>query len=101
MQDDVGVYRSLPRERPGGRTARYDDGTTAELALFGGRLAWRVTYRAASDAVYDVIVDAEQRQGAAAREPRQVRRGDGPGVGQPPGRGLRRRGARRSICRRG
>ena len=51
------VYRSLPRDRgPAGatRATRYADGTTAALALFAGRLAWRVTYRAASDAVYDV-----------------------------------------------
>ena len=62
MQDDAGVYRSLPRERgPAGatRATAYADGTTAALALYSGRLAWRVTYRAASDAVYDVLVDAE------------------------------------------
>ena len=61
VQDDVGVYRSLPRERgPAGatRATTYADGTTAALALFDGRLAWRVSYRAASDAVYDVLVDA-------------------------------------------
>ncbi len=61
VQDDIGVYRSLPRDRgPAGATRRttYADGTTAALALFDGRLAWRVTYRAASDAVYDVLVDA-------------------------------------------
>ncbi len=40
------------------RATTYADGTKAALALFSGRLAWRVTYRAASDAVYDVLVDA-------------------------------------------
>jgi hypothetical protein len=62
VQDDTGVYRSLPRDRaPSGatRATTYADGTKAALALFSGRLAWRVTYRAAADAVYDVLVDAE------------------------------------------
>ena len=65
VQDDVGVYRPLPRDAgPSGatRATTYADGTTAALALYTGRLAWRVTYRAASDAVYDVLVDAAQRE---------------------------------------
>ena len=57
VQDDTGVYRSLTR-KGGERSVTYDDGTTAKLALYTGRLAWRVTYRAADDAVYDVMVDA-------------------------------------------
>ena len=62
VQDAVGVYRSLPRDRgPVGatRATEYADGTDAELTLYRDRLAWRVTYAAASDAVYDAIVDAE------------------------------------------
>ena len=55
VQKDVGVYRSVKR-RSGVRKVRYDDGTTAKLSLFKGGLAWRVTYRAASDAVYDAMV---------------------------------------------
>ena len=57
VQDDVGVYRALPRAS-GTRSVTYADGTTAALALYTGRLAWRVTYRAGVDAVYDVMVDA-------------------------------------------
>jgi extracellular elastinolytic metalloproteinase len=62
-QDAVGVHRPLPRTKgPAGatRATAYDDGTTAALALWGDRLAWRVTYRAAADAVWDVVVDADR-----------------------------------------
>ena len=62
VQDAVGVHRSLPRDcGPAGatRATEYADGTDAELTLYKERLAWRVTYRAARDAVYDAIVDAE------------------------------------------
>ncbi|HET6548679.1 MAG TPA: M36 family metallopeptidase, partial [Solirubrobacter sp.] len=55
VQADVGAYRPMP---PGART-RYADGTTAKLSVYARRLAWRVSYRAASDAVYDVMVDAD------------------------------------------
>ena len=58
VQDDVGVYRVAAARERGTRSVTYADGTTAELALYTGRLAWRVTYRAGDDAVYDVIVDA-------------------------------------------
>ena len=61
-QDAVGVFRSLARTKgPAGatRATAYGDDTKAELALWGERLAWRVTYRAASDAVWDVVVDAD------------------------------------------
>jgi Zn-dependent metalloprotease len=57
VQDDVGVYRPLVK-RKGVRSVDYDDGTNAELTLFAQKLAWRVTYRASSQAVYDVMVDA-------------------------------------------
>jgi hypothetical protein len=57
VQDDAGVHRPLTRTR-GGRSVAYDDGTTAALALYTGRLVWRVLYQAGADAVYDVMVDA-------------------------------------------
>jgi extracellular elastinolytic metalloproteinase len=62
VQDDVGVFRSLPRAHgPAGATRRttYDDGTTAALALLRGRLSWRVTYRASSAEVWDMFVDGD------------------------------------------
>ncbi|WP_053226974.1 M36 family metallopeptidase [Solirubrobacter soli] len=61
-QDAVGVYRSLPRTKgPAGatRATAYGDDAQSALTLWGERLAWRVTYRAASDAVWDVVVDAD------------------------------------------
>ena len=58
VQDDAGVHRALPRTSGGARSVTYADGTTAALALYTGRLVWRVTYRAGDDAVYDVMVDA-------------------------------------------
>ncbi len=48
MQDAVGGDRSLALA-----------GNDAEPVLYRDRLAWRVTYTAASDAVYDAFVDAE------------------------------------------
>ena len=57
----VGAYRALPRdEGPAGatRATTYADGTTAALTLASDRLAWRVTYRASSTAVWDMFVDA-------------------------------------------
>ncbi|WP_156027995.1 M36 family metallopeptidase [Candidatus Solirubrobacter pratensis] len=72
IQADVGAYRSLPRASgPAGvtRATRFRDGTRASLELFqraaGPRLAWRVMYKAAPDAVYDAVVDA--RTGAVLR----------------------------------
>ena len=47
VQDAVGVSRSLALA-----------GNDAEPVLYRDRLAWRVTYTASSDAVYDAIVDA-------------------------------------------
>src|SRR3954469_6151947 len=58
VQDDVGSHRTLVRRR-GSRAVTYADGTTAKLAFYARRLAWRVSYRAASDAVYDELVDAD------------------------------------------
>ena len=62
VQEDVGVYRSLPRDRgPAGatRATEYADGSEAQLTLFKGGLAWRVTYTRRRRAVYDAFVDAE------------------------------------------
>jgi hypothetical protein len=56
------VHRALPRDRgPAGPTqaTEYADGTDAELTLYKERLAWRVTYPADSDEVYDAIIDAD------------------------------------------
>jgi extracellular elastinolytic metalloproteinase len=66
LQASLGAYRSVPSK--GGavgpaRATTYADGTTASLVLFdragGQRLAWRVNYRAAPDAVYNAVVDAD------------------------------------------
>jgi extracellular elastinolytic metalloproteinase len=60
-QDAVGVFAALPRTKgPAGATqaTTYAGDTTAALALWNDRLAWRINYRAASDAVWDVVVDA-------------------------------------------
>jgi hypothetical protein len=65
VQDAVGVHRALPRTKgPAGATqaTTYADDATAALALWGDRLAWRVTYRASSTAVWDVVVDADSGQ---------------------------------------
>ncbi len=62
VQGAAGSYRALPRDSgPAGptRATSYVDGTDAELALFKGRLAWRVMLHASSRAVYDAFVDAE------------------------------------------
>ena len=48
VQDAVGVHRSLALA-----------GNDAKPVLYRDRLTWRVTYTAASDAVYDAFVDAE------------------------------------------
>ena len=89
-QDAVGVFRALPRTKgPAGATqaTTYADDTTAALALWDDRLAWRVTYRAASDAIWDVIVDADS--GAVLKRNNMVKaRG---GLGEPSGNGARRR----------
>jgi hypothetical protein len=56
VQDDVGAHRSLVRRAgPSGarRTTEFGQDTSASLVTFGGRLAWRVQYRAGDDAVYD------------------------------------------------
>jgi hypothetical protein len=61
VQDALGAVRSLPRTKgPAGatRATAYADGTRAALTLWGERLAWRVTYRESSDAVWDMVVDA-------------------------------------------
>ena len=61
VQEEVGVYRALPRDSgPAGatRATEYADGSTAELSLFKGGLAWRVLYYASSTEVYDAFVDA-------------------------------------------
>ena len=63
MQDAVGVLpRAAARPRAGGRDPR--DGVrrrhaTPSSRCYAERLTWRVTYRAASDAVYDAMVDAD------------------------------------------
>ena len=62
VQEDVGVYRALPRDSgPAGatRATEYADGSEAELTLFKGGLAWRVLYYASSTEVYDAFVDAK------------------------------------------
>ena len=89
----------LPRTKgPGGgdQATTFADDATAALALWGDRLAWRVTYRASSTAVWNVVVDAGQRPGPQAREPRQVR-----GVRAWSGRTIRARPpvAQRGSCR--
>ncbi len=61
VQDDVGDHRSVVRASGPSGTAqatRYSDGTAASLVVFDGRLAWRVRYQTAPDAVYDATVDA-------------------------------------------
>jgi extracellular elastinolytic metalloproteinase len=65
LQRDVGVERALPvRSGPTGarRTTRFEGGDFARLVLFetanGVKLAWHVTYRAGSTALYDAVVDA-------------------------------------------
>ncbi len=61
VQEDVGVYRALPRDTgPAGatRATEYADGSEAQLTLFKGGLAWRVLYYASSTKVYDAFVDA-------------------------------------------
>jgi extracellular elastinolytic metalloproteinase len=65
LQRDVGVERSLPvRSGPDGvrRTTTFEGGDFARLVLFGtaggAKLAWHVTYRATSTALYDAVVDA-------------------------------------------
>ena len=99
VQDDVGVYRSLPRDRgPAGATRRddlrrrHDRGARAlqrparvarDLPRGLGRRLRRARRR-------------RQRQAPAAGEPRQVR-GAGEGLEELPGRGRRRHGARPSI----
>jgi len=66
LQRDVGVERALPvRSGPTGprQTTTFKGGDFARLVLFGAmdgaRLAWHVTYRATSAAVYDAVVDAK------------------------------------------
>ncbi|HEX6026779.1 MAG TPA: M36 family metallopeptidase, partial [Solirubrobacter sp.] len=62
VQDAAGAHRPLPRDRgPSGptRATSYVDGSDAALALFEGRLAWRVMLHASSREVYDAFVDAE------------------------------------------
>ena len=69
MQDATGSHRALPRAAgPKGatRATTYADDTTAELALDGGRLVWRVTYEAGPGAFYDAFVDA--RSGLVRRK---------------------------------
>ena len=64
----------LPRRsRRATRAATYADGTTAELALDGRRLVWRVTYEAGLDAVYDAFVDARTGLRPAQGQPGQDR----------------------------
>jgi extracellular elastinolytic metalloproteinase len=65
LQRNVGVERSLPvRSGPVGvrRTTTFEGGDFARLVLFGtadgAKLAWHVTYRATSMALYDAVVDA-------------------------------------------
>jgi extracellular elastinolytic metalloproteinase len=75
VQDDVGSHRSLVRRgapRGARRTTSYGDDTSASLATFDGRLAWRVQYRADADAVYDATVDA--RTGTVLRRVNMVKR---------------------------
>jgi hypothetical protein len=62
VQDTLGAVRSLPRAKgPAGatRATAYADGSSAALTLWGDRLAWRVHYRESSDAVWDMVVDAD------------------------------------------
>ena len=62
VQENVGVYHALPRDRgPAGatRSTEYADGSEAQLSLFKGGLAWRVLYYASSTEVYDAFVDAK------------------------------------------
>ncbi|MEO8689548.1 MAG: M36 family metallopeptidase [Solirubrobacteraceae bacterium] len=65
LQQNVGVERSLPvASGPAGarRTTTFKGGDFARLVLFGAaggaKLAWHVTYRATSTALYDAVVDA-------------------------------------------
>ena len=69
VQDATGSHRALPRAAgPKGatRATTYADDTTAELALDGGRLVWRVTYEAGPGEFYDAFVDA--RSGLVRRK---------------------------------
>ncbi|HEX8105052.1 MAG TPA: M36 family metallopeptidase, partial [Solirubrobacteraceae bacterium] len=64
LMDDVGVRRDAAvTAGPRGQRSetRFSTGDTARLVLFGARdvrLAWHLSYRAASTAVYDAVVDA-------------------------------------------
>ena len=65
LQKNVGVERSLPvTSGPSGarHTTNFKGGDFARLVLFGtaggAKLAWHVTYRATSTALYDAVVDA-------------------------------------------
>ena len=62
VHDDSGTSGPVVRRSTAAgvtRGARFTDGTAAKLRRFAGRLAWNVVYRAAPDAVYDVMVDAD------------------------------------------
>jgi PKD repeat protein len=58
VQDDVGVHRPVVRRGGGARHVDIGAHTTARLVTYAERLAWRVRYRAAADAIYDATVDA-------------------------------------------
>ena len=87
VQDNAGVYRSLPR-KSGARSVTYADGTTAELALYTAGSRGAPTWRG-RDAVYDMMVDAAtgKRSGAANLVKSAIRArvghhpGDGAGCG--------------------
>jgi extracellular elastinolytic metalloproteinase len=62
VHDDTGTSGPLSRRtalKGATRATRFTDGSGAKLRRYAGRLAWNVTYRAAPDAVYDVMVDAD------------------------------------------
>ncbi len=62
VQHKLGAFRVVTRRSgPAGarRSVAYRDGTRAALVLFDRKLAWRITYRASGDAVYDATVDAQ------------------------------------------
>src|SRR3954470_3528047 len=66
VQDDVGAFKSLPKTKgPSGTTqsTTFRGGSSASLQVMqrsdGTRLVWRVFYKAAPDAYYDTIVDAQ------------------------------------------
>ena len=65
VQDDVGVYRSLTA-RAGVRRVDLRRRHDRQALALQRAAAWRVTYRAASDAVYDAMVDATAARSCAA-----------------------------------